>query len=66
MAVTAREAALTSGLALLLPDGGQTRLLRAALLGGDAGRGALAGIARVLDQAVDQACTETFASESPS
>ncbi len=50
MAVTAREAALTSGLALLLPDGGQTRLLRAALLRGEAGRRALAGIAPELER----------------
>lgn len=41
MAVTAREAALGSGLALMLPDGAQTRLLRAALFRGDAGTRAL-------------------------
>ena len=45
MAGTAREAALNSGLALMLPDGGQTRLLRAALFGGEAGRRALAAVA---------------------
>jgi hypothetical protein len=41
MAVTAREAALGSGLALMLPDDAQTKLLRAALFRGDAGARAL-------------------------
>ena len=41
MPVTAREAALGSGLALMLPDDAQTRLLRAALLRGEAGARAI-------------------------
>ena len=37
MPATAREAALTSGLALMLPEASQTKLLRAALFRGVTG-----------------------------
>jgi hypothetical protein len=50
MVVAAREAALTSGLALMLPDAGQTKLLRAALFRDEAGRRALADVASALER----------------
>ncbi len=45
MPATAREAALTSGLALMLPERSQTQLLRAALFRGTEGVRALADVA---------------------
>lgn len=50
MPATAREAALTSGLALMLPDASQTKLLRAALYRGAEGLRALAEVASELAQ----------------
>jgi hypothetical protein len=50
MPATAREAALTSGLALMLPEASQTKLLRAALFRGAEGVRALAEVAPELAQ----------------
>ncbi|HEX6644674.1 MAG TPA: nucleotidyltransferase family protein [Gemmatimonadales bacterium] len=47
---SAREAALHSGLALMCPDPAESRLLRAALLPGEAGRLALREVAPLLER----------------